>query len=80
MQLVQNGSHLVPVVRGLQYTGSPAWNLAVGAGRAWNEDGDGGQTRASLPFALVERNANCVHNGVLYVPVHDDTVSKSGTR
>ncbi|GAA2907916.1 hypothetical protein JOD62_001289 [Microbacterium keratanolyticum] len=65
VQLVQNGSHLVPVARGLQYTGSPYWNLAVGAGRAWTESGDGGQTRASLPFAMIERNANCVHNGVL---------------
>ncbi|MDV7090363.1 serine hydrolase domain-containing protein [Rhodococcus opacus] len=63
--LVQNGSHLVPVKRGLQYTGNQAWNLAVGPGRAWNEDGDGERTRASLPFALVERNANCVHNGAL---------------
>lgn len=65
VQLVQNGSHLVPVVRGVQYTGSPYWNLAVGAGRAWSEKGDRGQSRASLPFSLVERNANCVHNGVL---------------
>ncbi|MFI1678446.1 hypothetical protein [Streptomyces sp. NPDC020607] len=63
--LVQNGSHLVPAKRGLQYTGNPAWNLAVGPGRAWNEDSDGRRTRASLPFALVERNANCVHNGAL---------------
>jgi hypothetical protein len=65
VQLVQNGSHLVPAVRGPQYTGSQYWNLAVGAGRAWKENSDGGQSRASLPFALIERNANCVHNGVL---------------
>ena len=65
IQLVQNGSHLIPTVRGLQYTGSAHWNLAVGPGRAWSETTDGGQTRASLPFALIERNANCTHNGVL---------------
>ncbi|MGX5696783.1 serine hydrolase [Agromyces soli] len=65
VQLVQNGSHLIPVARGLQITGSPVWNLEVGAGRAWTENGDGGRTRAALPFALVERNANCVHNGLL---------------
>lgn len=63
--LVQNGSHLIPATRGVQITGSPYWNLAVGPGRAWNETGDGSKTRASLPFALIERNANCVHNGVL---------------
>lgn len=76
VQLVQNGSHLVPVARGLQYTGSPYWNLAVGAGRAWSENGDGGQTRAALPFAMIERNANCVHNGVLTFLFTNTTVSK----
>jgi len=65
VQLVQNGSHLVPVARGVQITGSPVWNLAVGTGRAWSENGDGGRSRAALPFALIERNANCVHNGLL---------------
>lgn len=76
VQLVQNGSHLVPVARGLQFTGSPVWNLEVGAGRAWNETADGSQTRASLPFALVERNANCVHNGVLSFLFTATTVSQ----
>lgn len=75
VQLVQNGSHLVPVARGVQYTGSPYWNLAVGAGRAWSENGDGGQTRAALPFALIERNANCTHNGVLTFLFTNTTVS-----
>ena len=73
--LVQNGSHLVPAVRGVQFTGSPYWNLAVGAGRAWSEKGDRGQTRASLPFALIERNANCVHNGVLTFLFTKKTIS-----
>jgi hypothetical protein len=60
---VQNGSHLVPTVRGLTYTGSTVWNLQTGPGRVWDETADNGMTRASFPFALVERNANCVHNG-----------------
>ena len=76
VQLVQNGSHLVPVARGVQITGSPYWNLAVGAGRAWKENGDGGQSRAALPFSLVERNANCVHNGVLTFLYTGTSVSK----
>lgn len=75
VQLVQNGSHLVPAARGLQYTGSAYWNLAVGAGRAWTETGDSGQTRAALPFALIERNANCVHNGVLTFLFSDSSMS-----
>jgi hypothetical protein len=62
-QFVQNGSYLIPVQQGLVITGSPAWNYIVGPGRVWQETGDQGYMRASLPFALVERNQNCVHNG-----------------
>lgn len=65
LPFVQNGSHLIPAKRGLQITGNPSWNYIVSPGRAWDEDGDGGKTRAAFPFALVERNANCVHNGVM---------------
>ena len=42
-----------------------AWNLIVGAGSVWDQAGDNGYTRASLPFALIERSQNCVHNGEL---------------
>lgn len=65
IELVQNGSHLIPTVPGFRITGSSVWNLIVGPGRAWSETGDGGWSRASLPFALVERNANCTHNGTM---------------
>jgi hypothetical protein len=64
-QFVQNGSYLIPVQQGLVLTGSSAWNYIVGPGRVWQEDGDHGYMRASFPFALVERSANCVHNGVM---------------
>ncbi|HEY4977593.1 MAG TPA: hypothetical protein VII25_00370, partial [Candidatus Acidoferrum sp.] len=60
---VQNGSYLVPVQQGLVITGSTAWNYILGPGRVWQENNDNGYMRASLPFALVERNQNCVHNG-----------------
>jgi len=62
-QFVQTGSYLIPVQQGLIITGSPAWNYIVGPGRVWQEDGDHGYIRVSLPFALVLRNHNCVHNG-----------------
>ncbi len=65
VSLVQNGSHLIPAVRGLRITGGSTYNLIVSPGRAWTESSDQGKTRASLPFAIVERNANCVHNGTL---------------
>lgn len=62
-QFVQSGSYLIPAVQGLAITGSPSWNYIVGPGRVWREDGDDGYLRASLPFSLVQRNQNCVHNG-----------------
>ncbi|MGA2359395.1 MAG: hypothetical protein ABSF66_10360, partial [Terriglobales bacterium] len=62
-QFVQNGSYLIPVQQGLVITGNAAWNYIVGPGRVWREKSDNGYMRASLPFALVERNQNCVHNG-----------------
>ncbi len=65
LQFVQNGSHLIPVNRGLQITGNASWNYIVSPGRVWSESGDAGKTRAAFPFALVERNANCVHNGTM---------------
>lgn len=63
--IVQNGSYLIPAERGVQITGNAAWNIALGVGRAWQENGDGRLTRAALPFSLIERNANCVHNGLI---------------
>ena len=62
-QFVQKGSYLIPVLQGLVITASPAWNYIVGPGRVWQEKGDHGYARAAFPFALVERNQNCVHNG-----------------
>jgi hypothetical protein len=62
-QFVQSGSYLIPVLQGLVITGSEAWNYIVGPGRVWQENGDHGYARAAFPFALVERNQNCVHNG-----------------
>jgi CubicO group peptidase (beta-lactamase class C family) len=62
-QFVQSGSYLIPAIQGLTITGSPAWNYIIGPGRVWREDGDGGYQRASLPFSIIQRNQNCVHNG-----------------
>jgi hypothetical protein len=62
-QFVQSGSYLIPAVQGLTITGSPSWNYILGPGRVWREDGDDGYMRAALPFSLIQRNQNCVHNG-----------------
>jgi hypothetical protein len=64
-QFVQSRSFLIPAEQGLFHTGDPAWNYIVGPGRVWKEVDDAGYMRASLPFALVQRNQNCVHNGAM---------------
>jgi hypothetical protein len=64
-RFVQSGNDLIPEVQGLTTTGNPAWNYIIGPGRVWREAGDDGYMRAALPFALVQRNQNCVHNGAM---------------
>src|SRR6185503_18422390 len=34
-------------------------------GRIWDERSDHGMSRVALPFTLEERNANCMHNGMM---------------
>ena len=62
---VQHGSHLIPVQRGLIITGHPYWNYMLEPGRVWAENGDNGAMRAAIPFALIQKNGNCTHNGVI---------------
>jgi hypothetical protein len=75
-EFVQNGSHLIPVTQGLIYSGHPFWNYIIGPGRVWKENGDNGYSRASFPFALVQRNANCTHNGVMTFLLDNNGISK----
>jgi hypothetical protein len=74
---VQSGNALVPLQRGIQSSEHPAWHWVLEPGAVWDEAGDEGWSRASLPFALVERNANCTHNGLLtFVFKSDGSVSR----
>jgi len=63
--LVQEGERLLPAKRGLVISEDPYWDYILTPGRVWREPDDGEWIRAALPFALVEKNANCVHNGLL---------------
>lgn len=65
VDVVQSGERLLPAQRSLLATQHPDWDVIVTPGRVWRQPGDGSWTRAALPFALVEKNANCTHNGVL---------------
>ena len=71
LAFVQDGDALIPAQRGPIPSDHPWWEFAFEAGRAWDEAGDGGATRAAIPFALVQRNANCTHNGVLMLLFDD---------
>lgn len=74
-EFVQDGSYLIPVTQGLSISGHPYWNYIVGPGRIWKENSDRGYSRASFPFALVERNQNCTHNGVMTFLFNGTSVS-----
>ena len=67
---------LIPVRRGNLNTAHPFWTWILGPGQAWSEEGDRGLTRASFPFALVQRNANCTHNGTMTFLFDDGGASK----
>jgi len=54
---------MIPVVRGAVANAHHQWEWLVEPGRVWQSDNS--MIRYSIPFALMERAANCVHNGVL---------------
>jgi hypothetical protein len=64
-EFVQAGDALIPLRRGSVPSDDPDWEYILEPGRVWEERGDRGFARAALPFALEERNANCVHQGLL---------------
>ena len=64
-EFVQDGNDLVPLIRGLQVSTHPYWEYILEPGKVWDRPSDPGWSRASLPFTLQQRNANCTHNGLL---------------
>ena len=71
-EFVQTGSHIIPVERGSVASSHPEWEYVLTPGRVWNESGDAGFSRVALPFALQQKNANCLHNGVMTFLFKDD--------
>lgn len=63
MDFVQSGMDLIPAQRGPQPNSHPDWEWIIEPGKIWRRED--GHVRAVLPFSLQERNANCLHNGVL---------------
>ncbi len=71
-EFVQTGTHLFPVERGTMTDNHPEWEYILEAGRVWKENSDNGYSRASFPFSLHQKNANCMHNGVMTFLFKDD--------
>jgi hypothetical protein len=75
-EYVQRGSNVIPLVTGVQRRRHPYWEILLLPGTAWQEAGDQGWTRVSVPFALQERAANCTHNGVMSWLFRDNEISR----
>ncbi len=61
--------HIVPVNRQLQETQHPTWDYILGVGNVVQLSEQSPQLQIALPFALVEKNQNCVHNGALFLDI-----------
>ena len=75
-EFVQDNDYLIPVQRGLIIADHPTWNIILEPGRVWQETGDNGLSRASLPFALTVKGGNATFNGTLTFLFDDQHVSK----
>lgn len=80
-ELVQHGTWIIPVHRGLRQggwrsgTGSYGWDYHLLPGRVWKENTDNGYSRAVIPFALNITNENCTANGLLTFLFNDSGIS-----
>lgn len=63
-----DGGYLVPVLRDVV----PGTRVILSRGWAWSEPADGGLSRASFPFVVVNDNNNFTHNAIATF-VYDDT-------
>ena len=64
----------IPENRSIIRTMHHFWDIQIGVGKSWLITED--ITRVSLPFTFIEKNANCVHNGVLIFDIQLNEISK----
>lgn len=77
LAFTRDGDVVLPLVRTPIASDHPHWEWLFAPGRAWDEPGDGGLTRVAIPFALVQKNANCTHNGVLMLLLGDGAPARA---
>jgi hypothetical protein len=76
--VVQEGNHLFPVARAdAQDDLDSGWDHVFATGRAWQESGDNGLSRASLPFVSVQRDTGCFRSGAMSFLFDDDGSTSS---
>lgn len=76
-EFIQTGTHIFPLQRGSIASAHPEWEYVFSPGRVWQENGDNGYSRVALPFALQQKNANCIHNGMMtFLFKEDGSASK----
>ncbi len=63
LDILIKGSKAFPVNQSVRSTSNLYWDIQFGSGQSWIDEL--GNTRSSIPFALVQKNQNCVHNGVM---------------
>ena len=75
-EFVQSQGYLIPRQRGAIVTSHPTWIYIIEPGRTWQEPGDSGLSRASIPFTLVVKGGNAAFNGTLTFLYGEQQVSK----
>lgn len=76
---VQDGDFLIPLRRGSIPSSHPLWEYILETGHISRDADQPSLRRVSLPFALQERNANCMHNGVFNFTVDAYDKASSAT-
>lgn len=67
VSMISYGEHLIPLDREIILSGNEQnsfWNIIVSPGRVWQEPGDNGYSRASLPFTFTDNYIGQARNGL----------------
>lgn len=78
IEFISRGQQLIPRTRGVIDTRSQSssyWDVLLGTGAVWREDGDDGWSRASFPLNLLGRYVGEVRNCVATFVYADDAIS-----
>ncbi len=78
LDFISHEGELIPVKNEIQVNGLSSkslWNVLVGAGKIWHEEGDGDWSRASFPLSLTDSYIGQVKNCVATFVYKEDAIS-----